>query len=145
MSLSNFCNIPNLLSTSGQIPNFTPLNNFLSSQTVFDCNPPVYDFSMLSERKVLKNNSNEKNTSSSSLLTNKKKKISKSNSDNNTIKTYKSTENKSQKKLSKEKPLKKKPLKKMSVNLDDEKIVSINFEVFGKVQRIYYYILYTLL
>jgi len=79
MSLSNFCNIPNLLSTSGQIPNFTPLNNFLSSQTVFDCNPPVYDFSMLSERKVLKNNSNKKKKNIKNFLTNKKKKISKRN------------------------------------------------------------------
>ncbi|KAL6592284.1 hypothetical protein LY90DRAFT_699496 [Neocallimastix californiae] len=26
----------------------------------------------------------------------------------------------------------------MSVNLDDEKIVSINFEVFGKVQRVFF-------
>lgn len=92
---------------------------------------PINNFSMLSEKASSKISNNKKTLISTSPLTDKKKisttsKVSKSST---------SVKNS----LTKKNLLTKKTSKSMSTDTKDEKIVTINFEVFGKVQGLFFF------
>ncbi|KAL6633176.1 Acylphosphatase-domain-containing protein [Neocallimastix sp. 'constans'] len=108
------------LSKSSMILSSRPAINFIT----------INSFSMLSENNITKSNINKKNLNTSSLLTHKK-------TINNTTKTFSSTRSIINN-FSKKRLFIKKLIKKMSTTSDNEKIVSVKFEVFGKVQGVFF-------
>jgi len=97
--------------------------NTLTNKTLFNCTL-TQGFSMLS-KSTLKTNDKKKTLKTTSLLSDKKKLSSTSKKSTDSLKNN----------LSKKSLVTKKSSKTMSTKSDkDEKIVSINFEVFGKVQ-----------
>jgi len=109
-------------------------NTTLINNVSFNCPLTlVQGFSMLSNSNLKTCDKNKKTLKTTSLLSDKKKISS-------TSKSTKST-NSLKNSITKKSSLTKKSSKTMSTKSDkDEKIVSINFEVFGKVQGWYFYL-----